>query len=102
MNASNFAHAGLAFACQILTALIALAFGADLFEACVMGGLLSVGFYWGREVDQNERKRGTPPWWSGFVMTKWSTDSVLDLVFPSVACTAFCCVSFFFEFYFVL
>lgn len=38
MNPTNFAHAGLAFACQILTALIALAFGADLFEAFVMGG----------------------------------------------------------------
>lgn len=67
-----------------------------------MGGLLAVGFYWGREVDQNERKRGTPPWWSGFVMTKWSTDSVLDLVFPIVACAAFCCVSYFLEFYSVL
>ena len=94
MNASNFAHAGLALTCQILTALIAMAFGADLFEACVMGRLLAVGFYWGREVDQNERKRGTPPWWSGFVMTKWSTDSLLDLLFPIVACSAFSLICF--------
>lgn len=94
MNASNFAHAGLAFACQILTALIALAFGADLFEACVMGGLLAVGFYWGREVDQAEKKAGTPPWWSGFVMTKWSTDAVLDLLFPIIACSTFSLICF--------
>lgn len=94
MNASNFAHAGLAFACQILTALIALAFGADLFEACVMGGLLAVGFYWGREVNQAEKKAGTPPWWSGFVVTNWSQDAILDLVLPVCTCSVVCLVAF--------
>lgn len=94
MNESNFAHAGLALACQILTALIALAFGADLFEACVMGGLLAVGFYWGREVDQTEKKVGTPPWWSGFVLTYWSPDAILDLVLPVCTCSVVCLIAF--------
>lgn len=94
MNASNFAHAGLALACQILTALTAIAFGADLFEACVMGGLLAVGFYLGREVDQAEKKAGTPPWWSGFVVTNWSQDAILDLVFPVCTCSAVCLIAF--------
>ena len=34
MNPSNFAHAGLALAFQLITALIATAFGAEL---CVLG-----------------------------------------------------------------
>lgn len=94
MNASNFAHAGLALACQVLTALVAIALGADLFEACVMGGLLAVGFYWGREVDQTEKKIGTPPWWSGFVLTNWSQDAILDLVFPVVTCSIVCVLAY--------
>ena len=86
MNASNFAHACLALAFQLITALIATAFGAELFEAVVMGALLAVGFYLGREVAQAERKAGTPPWWSGFIMTKWSRDAIFDLLFPVIAC----------------
>lgn len=90
MNLSNLSHAGLALACQIVIALIAWIFGASLFEASVMGGLLAVGFYWGREVDQAERKAGTPPWWSGFDVRKWSQDAILDLAAPAVACAAVC------------
>lgn len=90
MNLSNFAHAGLAVACQTIVGLIAWACGASLFEASVMGGLLAVGFYWGREVAQAERKAGTPPWWSGFDVRKWSQDAILDLVAPAVACVIVC------------
>lgn len=97
MNASNFAHAGLAFACQILTALIALAFGADLFEACVMGGLLAVGFYWGREVTQAEVKAGGDPWYIGFEIRLWSKDAIYDLIVPTVACLLVCIACFFWE-----
>ncbi len=88
MNASNFAHAGLALLTQLMTALMAIALGADLLSGVVMGGLFAVGFYFGREVAQAERKMGTPPWWSGFVMTKWSQDAILDLLCPVVACSA--------------
>lgn len=88
MNASNFAHAGLALLAQMMTALMATALGADLLSAVVMGGLFAVGFYFGREVAQAERKAGTPPWWSGFVVTKWSQDSIFDLLCPVVACSA--------------
>lgn len=95
MNSSNFAHAGLALACQFLTALIAWVFGADVFEAAVMGGLLSVGFYLSREVTQAERKAGTPPWWSGFKFDLWSKDAILDLLCPAATCSLFCFLCFF-------
>ena len=89
MNISNFAHAGLAVLCQLFVALIAVSFfGFDVVSAATIGGALSAGFYWGREVDQNERKRGTPPWWSGFNFKYWSLDSKLDLLFPVVAVIA--------------
>lgn len=58
MNESNFAHAGLALLAQMMTALMATALGADLLSAVVMGGLFAVGFYFGREVAQAERKAG--------------------------------------------
>lgn len=90
MNESNFAHAGLALLALMMTALMATALGADLLSAVVMGGLFAVGFYFGREVAQAERKAGTPPWWSGFDVRKWSLDAKLDLLFPVVACTCVC------------
>lgn len=95
MNSSNFAHAGLALACQFLTALIAWAVGAEFFEACVMGGMLAVGFYLGREVTQAERKAGGDPWYIGFEMRLWSTDAIYDLLFPTIACSVVCALSAF-------
>ena len=84
MNESNFAHAGLALLAQMMTALMATALGADLLSAVVMVGLFAVGFYFGREVAQTERKAGTPPWWSGFDGRKWSLDAKLDLLCAGV------------------
>lgn len=84
MNISNIAHGGLAIAAQIVTALTAVAFGADFFEGAVLGAMLSIGFYWGREVAQAERKAGGKPWYVGFDVTRWSSDAVFDLVFPVV------------------
>ena len=52
MNLSNIAHGGLAIAAQIVTALIAVAFGADFFDGALLGAMLAIGFYWGREVSQ--------------------------------------------------
>lgn len=94
MNLSNFAHAGLALVFQLITALIATAFGAELFEASVIGALLAVGFYLGREVAQAERKAGTPPWWSGFDVRKWSLDAKLDLLFPVIVCAGVCVATY--------
>lgn len=96
MNLSNLAHAGLALACQIMTALIAKVFGADLFEASVMGALLTSGFYIGREVAQAEGKFGTPPWWSGFQFWKWSVDSKFDAMFPIAGTVLFSVLVFLF------
>ena len=80
MNLSNVLHAGLALLMQAIV--------AGAVAAAVMGGFLGVGFYWGREVAQAERKLGTPPWWSGLDIRKWSQDAVLDLVCPLVVCSA--------------
>lgn len=94
MNESNFAHAGLALLAQMMTALMATALGADLLSAVVMGGLFAVGFYFGREVAQAERKAGTPPWWSGFDGRKWSLDAKLDLLFPVIVCAGVCVATY--------
>ncbi len=94
MNESNFAHAGLALLAQMMTALMATALGADLLSAVVMGGLFAVGFYFGREVAQTERKAGTPPWWSGFDGRKWSLDAKLDLLFPVIVCAGVCVATY--------
>lgn len=94
MNESNFAHAGLALLAQMMTALMATALGTDLLSAVVMGGLFAVGFYFGREVAQAERKAGTPPWWSGFDVRKWSLDAKLDLLFPVIVCAGVCVATY--------
>ena len=94
MNESNFAHAGLALLAQMMTALMATALGADLLSAVVIGGLFAVGFYFGREVAQAERKAGTPPWWSGFDVRKWSLDAKLDLLFPVIVCAGVCVATY--------
>ena len=94
MNESNFAHASLALLAQMMTALMATALGADLLSAVVMGGLFAVGFYFGREVAQAERKAGTPPWWSGFDVRKWSLDAKLDLLFPVIVCAGVCVATY--------
>ena len=78
----------------MMTALMATALGADLLSAVVMGGLFAVGFYFGREVAQAERKAGTPPWWSGFDGRKWSLDAKLDLLFPVIVCAGVCVATY--------
>lgn len=93
MNASNFAHGALAVAAQLVVALIAAAVGADLFTGALLGAMLAVGFYWGREVAQAERKAGGTPWWIGFDIRLWSEDARLDLAVPVAVCTAVCAVA---------
>lgn len=86
MNLSNLSHAALALAAQVVIGLLAYACGSSIVSACVIGGCFAAGFYFGREVAQAERKAGTPPWWSGFIMTRWSRDAIFDLLCPVVAC----------------
>jgi hypothetical protein len=85
MNITNLTHALLAVVCQLVVATGLWLVGIDFSTACAMGGLLAVGFYWGREVTQAEAKAGTPPWYSGFKIWEWSLDSKLDLLFPVIA-----------------
>lgn len=86
MNLSNLAHAGLSLLAQIIIAGIVYYFGCSLTVSTIMGGLFSIGFYYGREVAQSERKLGTPPWWIGFNMALWSKDAIFDFVCPVIAC----------------
>lgn len=63
------------------------------------GAMLGVGFFVGREHAQAEYrviqkfydgKRANMPWYGGFEPRGWDLDSVLDLLFPIIACTAVC------------
>lgn len=86
MNISNFAHAALALGFQAVVAICAALLGLGDVGLCfAVGALFAVGFYFGREVAQHERKAGTPPWWSGFRISEWSRDALLDFLFPVVA-----------------
>lgn len=95
MNLSNLSHAALALSAQVVIGMLAYACGSSIVSASVIGGCFVVGFYFGREVAQAERKAGTPPWWSGFIMTRWSWDAIFDLLCPAVACSALVLVAVF-------
>lgn len=86
MNFTNLTHALLAVACQLAVATVLWIVGIDFSTACAMGGLLAIGFYWGREVTQVEAKSGGTPWWIGFDIRQWSQDSIYDLALPVGAC----------------
>lgn len=87
MNITNLFHAALAVVCQLAVATVLWLVGIDFTTACAMGGILAVGFHWGREVTQVEAKSGGTPWWIGFDVTKWSTDAICDLAFPLATCS---------------
>lgn len=97
MNFTNLTHALLAVACQLVVATALWIVGIDFTTACAMGGLLAVGFYWGREVTQAEVKAGGDPWYIGFEIRLWSKDAIYDLVVPTVACLLVCIACFFWE-----
>lgn len=86
MNITNLTHALLAVACQLAVATVLWIIGVDFTTSCAMGGLLAVGFYWGREVTQVETKSGGTSWWIGFDIRQWSQDSIYDLAMPVGAC----------------
>lgn len=86
MNITNIYHALLAAGFQIVVAVSLRFVGVDTTTGCIMGGLLAVGFYFGREVAQAEAKAGGTPWWNGFDFRLWSLDSIYDLALPVGAC----------------
>lgn len=94
MNPSNFAHGALAVSAQLVLALIAAAFGADFFMGTIIGGAFGIGFYYGREVTQAERKAGGEPWWCGFDPRNWTKDSWGDFLVPFLTCVLFSLFSF--------
>ena len=84
MNSSNFIHAALALMIQVAIGLVT---GNWIYGALIAGGL-----FWGREHAQKQyniakQKHCTVKdlkWWEGGDMTKWSKDSLLDFITPSV------------------
>lgn len=85
MNDTNFYHAILATIFQGVVSIVMIILGSTIVSAFISGGLFAIGFYFGREVTQHEKKIGTPPWYNGFKIWEWSLDSKLDLLFPIVA-----------------
>jgi len=69
------------------------------FLGALAGGCFAAAVFLGREIAQHEYKLATsrgwvygqplPVKWHEGVTTGWSTDSVLDVLFPFMACTAF-------------
>ena len=82
MNKSNLAHAGLAVGFQAICTLIAWLFDVSLLVTAMASGSVASSFYFAREVTQAERKAGTPPWYSGFLLKNWSRDNFFDFVTP--------------------
>ena len=91
---SHLAHAALALGLQaVIGCLFWLLFSVapvlltePISISAMLGGLIAIGFYWGREVAQVERHAGTPPWWSGFDPRNWSEDNAGDFLAPLIAC----------------
>ena len=80
-------------------ALLFMAIIGLLTNNWLAGAMLGIGFFLGREHAQAEYrviqkfyegKRANMPWYGGFEPRAWDLDSVLDLLFPIIACTAVC------------
>ena len=80
MNQTNFEHAGYAALMQLVIGLI---FG-DWFAGACFG----IAFFLGREHAQYQDKLGYTfkTTFQAFQVWKWSLDSQLDLLFPTIAC----------------
>ena len=89
MNKSNFAHALLAVGFQAICVFIAWLFDVSLLVTAMSSGSVASSFYFAREVTQAERKAGTPPWYSGFLLKNWSKDNFFDFVTPFLASILF-------------
>lgn len=80
MNKTNFNHAFWAVVLQLFVFFVT---GSMLAGFCA-----GIAFFVGREHAQFEYKIGGPgslkPW-EGFQVWKWSTDAILDVVFPVIA-----------------
>lgn len=90
MNISSILHAALALLFQVVIGLLTNNWWA--------GAAFGSAFYFGREVAQHESHRleyfghrasfGSDegmPWYEGFKVSQWTTDSKLDLLLPVTA-----------------
>ena len=68
-----------------------------LFRKWLLGGILAVSFYLGREITQaeyrwisslGEGRRANMPWWGGFDPQVWNFKSLGDVLFPAIAVVA--------------
>ena len=88
MNTSHLQH--------VLFALLVQAAVGFATGNWLLGGLLMVGFFVGREVSQAEYRwmlardtnRAEMPLFQGFDISAWSLDAKLDASLPAIACAA--------------
>ena len=68
-----------------------------LFRKWLLGGILAVSFYLGREITQaeyrwisslGEGRRANMPWWGGLDPQVWNFKSLGDVLFPAIAVVA--------------
>ena len=80
MNQTNFEHAGYAALMQLVIGLVT----GDWFAGACFG----IAFFVGREHAQAQAKLGYTfkTTFQAFDVRKWSLDSQLDLLFPTVIC----------------
>ena len=80
MNQTNFEHAGYAALMQLVIGLVT----GDWFAGACFG----IAFFIGREHAQAQAKLGYTfkTTFQAFDVRKWSLDSQLDLLFPTIAC----------------
>ena len=80
MNQTNFEHAGYALLMQLVIGFVT----GDWFAGTCFG----IAFFVGREHAQAQAKLGYTfkTTFQAFDVRKWSLDSQLDLLFPTVVC----------------
>lgn len=80
MNQTNFEHAGYAALMQLVIGLVT----GDWFAGACFG----IAFFVGREHAQAQAKLGYTfkTTFQAFDVRKWSLDSQLDLLFPTITC----------------
>lgn len=79
---------------HILVAVLAQLIVGLLFRKWLLGGILAVSFYMGREITQaeyrwisslGEGRRANMPWWGGFDPQVWNFKSLGDVLLPAIA-----------------
>ena len=74
---------------------VALGLIGWVLGSLVIGLMFALGFYFGREVAQQEAKTEGSPW-RGLEVWKWNLDAQLDMGFPIIAAVLLSVIAWFF------